>query len=275
MLALQKERRKEAKDVSLHDIDQETLREGGLGDGSGGFRHLESEQEAAATGLDGERAGGGKLLKFGEEVGAGVGDLSEETFIFDGLEELQAKATGERAAAEGAAVFCQAEGVEELFVDYEGAEGDAAAEGFAEDEGVGLNAGAGVGEPVARAAETALDLVEDEEGAVLVCDATGFDEECVVDDVNSTFTEDWLDKNGGGFVGDGGAKLVEVVAVDKGNVREAGAEVEAVFRLPGDGERTVRAAVVGVSQGNDAVLGVVEVLAGVGASELEGTFDGF
>ena len=139
-----------------------------------------------------------------------------------------------------------AEGVEEVFVDQEGAEGDTTAERFAEDESVGLDAGAGVGEPIAGAPEAALDFVEDEEGVVLVGEAAGFDEERIVEDVDAAFAKDGLDEDGGRLVGDSRAKLLEVVAVDEGDVGEAGTEVEAIFFLAGDGERSVGTAVVGV-----------------------------
>ena len=274
MLAFEEKRWQEAQDISLHDVEQEALCQGGLGDGPGGLGDFEAEQKAATTGLYGDGTCSGKLLELTEEIGAGVGDLREQTLVFDDLEVLEAEAAGERTSAEGAAVFGHTEGVEELFVDHERAEGDAAAEGLAQDESVGLNAGAGVGEPVARSTEAALDLVEDEESVVLVGDATGFDEEGVVDDMNAALAKDRLEENSSGRVGNGGTKLLEVVAVDEGDVREAGAKVETVLLLPGDRERAVGAAVVGVSQGDDAVLGVMEVLAGMGARELQGTLDG-
>ncbi len=274
MLSLEKEGGQEAKDISLHDIEHQALLERGFGDGTSGLGDLEAQQEATASGLDGDGAGEGELAKLLEQIVAGVGDLGEQTFLFDDLEVLEAEAAGERASAEGAAVLGHAEGVEELLVDDESAEGDAAAEGLAEDQGVGLNSGAGVGEPVSGTAEATLNLVEDEESVVLVGEAACLDEEGIVDDVDSAFAEDGLDENGGSGVGDRGTKLLEVVAVDEGDVGKAGAEVEAVLVLSGDGERAVGAAVVGVTQCDDAVLGVGEVLAGVGAGEFERALHG-
>jgi hypothetical protein len=162
-------------------------------------------------------------------------------------------------------VFGHAKGIEEFLCDEKGAEGDAAAEWLAEDEDVGADAGTGKGEPLSGAAEAALDLVEDEEGVELVGKAARLGEELAGAEVDSALAQDGFDEDGAGGLGDGCAEGSEVIAIDELDAGEAGAEVYAVLILSGDGERTEGAAVIGATQGYEAVLLDAAGLASVSA----------
>jgi len=110
---------------------------------------------------------------------------------------------------------------------------------------------------------------------VLVGQPTGLGEERVVDEINAAFAQYGLDENRGRRLGDCRTKLLEVVPVDESDVRKAGTEVETILLLPGDRERAVGAAVIRVSQSDDAVLGVRKALASMRTSQLQSSLDGF
>jgi hypothetical protein len=91
---------------------------------------------------------------------------------------------------------------------------------------------------------------------------------------DSALAEHGFHQYGGGRVGHRRAQVVEAVAVDEGDVRQTGAEVEPVLVLPGDGHGAVSAAVVGVLERYDAVLGVREILPRMGAGQLQRALHG-
>jgi hypothetical protein len=173
MLTLQQERRQEAQDVALHDVEHQALFECGFGERTTGLGELKAENQAASAGFHGDGAGHGQLLKLCQKVRSRFGNLGKKAFFFDDVDELQAEAARHGASAECAAVLCNAERVEELFVDQQSAQRNPAAEWLAQDQSVGLDAGARKGEPLAGAAEAGLNLVEDQQSAELVgeCEA--------------------------------------------------------------------------------------------------------
>ena len=268
------ERRKEAKDVSLHAVEEDTLGEGGFDDGPSGQSELDALHEAGTPGLHGDVELADELPEALLEVSPGILYLIEDPVVFHDGEELKAESAGERTSAKGAAVPGHAKGVEEIFGDEDGAERETSAEGFAEDDDVGANAAGLGGEPVAGAAEAALDLVEDEHSAVAGREAARGREKGRRALVDAAFPEQGLEEDGAGVLVDGGFELGDVVAVDKGDAREAGAEVGLVLLLAGDGERTKGAAMVGGAKGDDAMLARRVVAGSEAAGELERAFDG-
>ena len=89
----------------------------------------------------------------------------------------------------------------------------------------GLTPEARGGEPAARAAEAALDLVEDEDGTMSGGEAARGLEKVGAALVDAAFAEERLEQYGAGVFVDGGLELGEVVAIDKADAGEAGAEV--------------------------------------------------
>ena len=93
--------------------------------------------------------------------------------------------------------------MEELVLDEDGAQGEAAAEGLAQDEDVGTHLAVFKGEPASGAAQSALDLVEDQQGVVEVGEAACLCEKGGGALVHTALAEQRLDEDGAGVVVDG------------------------------------------------------------------------
>ena len=148
-----------------------------LGDTSAQAHH---EALAAHLGDDARMA----VLQLGEallEEQALALDLLQEAGLQDHVEHRVAHRHGERVAAEGGAVGADRHAPGGLGRGEAGAHREAAADALGHRHDVGRHAGPFIGEELAGAADAGLDLVEDQEQAVLVAEAAQFAQEGVRD----------------------------------------------------------------------------------------------
>src|SRR4029077_20134040 len=123
---------------------------------------------------------------------------------------------------EGGGVLAGAEGGAGVAAGPAGADGHAVAEGLGEGDDVGAHArGVLEPEPAAGAAEAGLDLVEDEEGFVLVAELADGGEGVGWWGLDAAFALDGFEEHGADPVVEGGG---EGVGVAVGDVAEAGGE---------------------------------------------------
>ena len=200
-----------------------------------------------------------------------------EIFFDDDAERGAGHGAGQRIAAEGAAVVAGVEEAEDLARAEHGGDGiEAAGERLADDEHVGLDALVLVGEELAGAAEAGLDLVGDEQDAVLLADGGGVFEEAVGRHEDAGLALDGLDEEGGGVGRDGGAQGGGIAEGDDLEAGREGAEAVAVLRVGGEADDGDGAAVEVVGADDDLGLIFRHALDLVGplAGELEGGLDG-
>ena len=110
--------------------------------------------------------------EFRAEVVADVGDMFEEIFALDGVDDGDGDGAGEWAAAEGGAVHAGGDGAAAAFGAEHGAHGDAAGDGLGEGGDVGQDAVVLVGEPFAGATHAGLNFVDEKESAGGVAEFT-------------------------------------------------------------------------------------------------------
>ena len=118
-------------------------------------------QSAPAHGADQRRA---QVAQSVEQVRTELTAALDEFLVLDDAQRLERHARRERIAAEGRTVASRAHQVEHGRARDEGGNREqAAAQGLADDDGVGTDAFVHVGEPRASAAESRLDLVDDQQ----------------------------------------------------------------------------------------------------------------
>ena len=140
---------------------------------------------------------------------------------------------------------------------------------------VGRDAGVLIAEQVAGAADAGLDLVEDQQQAVLVAQLAQALEESVRQHAHAALAHHRLDHDGAGLRAD---RLLGRFQIGISHLIEAfdrRAEAFQVFLVAGGGDGRERAAVEGAFEGDDAVALRLAVRRLVFARHLDRAFDGF
>jgi hypothetical protein len=123
--------------------------------------------------------------------------------------------------------------------------------------------------------ESALNLIENERGLMLIGEGAAFAEKLGRTFQNSAFAENRLEHDGAGVGIDGSTKRVQVVARDEGHVFKERFEALAVFVLPGERHGTESSAVVGTLESNETRLSVAASFVAGKAGEFDRTLNGF
>ena len=139
-----------------------------------------------------------KLLERRREPFAELTHPRQQTGLVGELQRGERGGTDDGSAGEGRAVVAGGEDVGEALAGDEGADRQAAAERLGGSDGVGYDAGLLVGPERAGAAHAALDLVEDECGAVLVAGFARGAQQLFGEDVHAGLALDRLKQDGGG-----------------------------------------------------------------------------
>ncbi len=174
----------------------------------------------------------------------------DQVFIAIGLDRGQARGARERRTAERAAVCAGRQHVADRLGVRERAHRESAAEALGQAHDVGLDAGVLDREPLAGAAESGLDLVDDQHRAALAADLLRGLQEVRRADVDAAFTLDHFEHDRGGLIGD---RLVERRRIVELHVRglEQRAKALAILRLPRHRQRAHRPAVKPLGRGDE------------------------
>ena len=168
MLLLQQKGREKAYDRVLRAIEQDSLREALLDDGTGWNLQVDALNESAAA----DFFCGGVVLnqnfKFVLQVAAYLGDIPQQVLFFDDCQIFQRHTTGQRSASEGRAMLSGGDGGGELFARQERAQGQSGGDRLGDGDDVRLHAERLEGEQISGATQTTLDLVEDERDLMLI-----------------------------------------------------------------------------------------------------------
>lgn len=251
----------------------------GLGDVSLG--ELETEDQAPTTDLL-DHAGESLLqaLEARQEDGRLGLDGLLQLGVRQTLDDVVRHAARERVSTEGGAVVTRLDVLADGGLGHNGrADGDAVAQGFGAGQDVrvrGLAVGGGQGRVSvcpqrARAGETALDLVEDENGADSVTARAKRGQELGSRDVDAALTLNGLNDDTARLVRDQGLQLSDVVVLPVLESRDHGSEGGLVLGVRGRGQSAHTPAVEGVVEGDELVLFAGGVQ---GASDLARELDG-
>ncbi len=219
------EGRNEAENGVAGRADEEARVESGGGDLTGGAVQLGAEHQAAAPNLEHP----GQRGEPGGQEGAVLADLREQ-LIVDRLEDGAGGGAGDGIAAERAAVVARDETLRRLVGDEERADREPVREPLRERDGVRPDPGLLPGEEGAGAPDAALDLVQDQQGAVLVGEGAGGRQELGGRRVDPTLALDGLDQDRGGLGTDESGERVGVVQNREAGLRRQRLERRALRR---------------------------------------------
>ena len=221
----------------------------------GGRRHhAQADQQPFAAHLGDHR--GVAVLDLGQpllEQQRVLLDLVEKAVGQHHVEHRVAAGHRQRIAAEGRAVRAGGHALGRFRRGKAGADRKAAAERLGDRHDVGRDAGVLIGEQIAGAAHAALDLVEDQQQAVVVAQLAQGAQERVRHHAHAALADDRLDEDAGGLAArspssqprDRRRHLVETV--------DRRPEAVEIFFVSGGGNRRQRAAVERAFEGDDAI----------------------
>src|SRR5579863_6241377 len=168
MLFFQQEGRQETHNRILRGIEQHAFGEACIHDGTRRNFELNALNKSAATDADGCGALCHETFELLPQISTDPVDVLEQLFFFHDSQELKRDAAGQRAPAEGGAMLTGRDRVGKFFLRDEGPERQAGRNRLGDGDDVGSHAKRLEREKGAGAAEAALDLIEDECGAMPV-----------------------------------------------------------------------------------------------------------
>lgn len=251
------ERRHETESVGTAGDDEQATLASGCDDRCGIPVELHAEDQALAADFLHDLW---EALVDTGEVLAEAGFLLENTLLELGVGETADDVVGEsgaeRVAAEGCAVVSCDDLAGDVFCDYGGANGEAIAQCLCcgQDIWVGFHGQVAVSPQLASTAETALDLVVDEDRADLVAALPQRDQELMGSNVDTTLALDGLDNDTASVLGDQLVDAVDVVVdcvLAAGNHRREGL---LIFRVGCHAQRSHGAAVERAVERDDLML---------------------
>ena len=187
----------------------------------------------------------------GAQLRAARGGVGDEVGALDLGEDRRGDGGAERVAAERRAVRAGVEQLAGVAVGDERADREPAADALGHRDRVGGDAGVLEGEPLPRAPRAGLDLVDDQQRAVLLGERARSREVALRQLDDARLTLDRLDEQRGDAIVEGRFERLDR-GVDELDARGHRQERLLHVRLAGEGERAHRAAVEGVGEGEDA-----------------------
>ena len=223
--------------------------EGAFDEFCGGFGEFDADHEAAAADV-GEFSLEARLIaQAGDGLLAELIGMGDEVFAFDHIEDGAGNGHADGIAAEGAAVLAGNEELGDCGLGEHNADGEAAADGFAQGEDVGFDGfavGGGevlVAEPAAGAAAAGPYFVEDEGDALLIAEGADLGGVFGGVEVDAAFSLDRLDDDACGFVIDGLFEGFDVAGFDLKEAGDGGFEALFYGRISRGRDHRQRAAV--------------------------------
>src|SRR5580658_546028 len=190
------ERREKPEDVAVGAIDQQSLPKRFGDERSALDRKIEAKDQSFATHFADEIETRRKFFESGAELGAALANVVEQFFIFDDVEEFERRGADQRAAAKCRAVHSGAERGSEFFVGDERTQRKASRERLGDGYDVGKRAEFLVRETPAGAAQTGLDFIGDQCGAMLCGQLARPVPELIADNIDAALTLNRFDDDG-------------------------------------------------------------------------------
>ena len=201
-------------------------------------------------------------------------DAIEEAVFKHHVEYSIADGHGERVAAESRAVAAGGHSCAHCLGGEAGADGEAAAEPLGRGKNIGLDSGPFMGIETPGTPNPGLDLVEQQNDALLVGKRTEILEEAPRDLTHAAFAHDRLDQNSCGLVADRPLDGHDVQCLDLVEPVDRGAEAFEMLGLTAGGDGGKRAAMKRALEGDKPVALRRAVLEMIAARGLDRAFDG-
>ena len=262
----------EAQDVFTRGDAEESVFAGFGFVGFGGGVEFQANHEPFAAHSGDEGIGGGKAAQAIHQARAHLVGVGEQVFFFDGFKGGEGHRTGERGAPEGAGVIAGLEDIGKFRGDGGSANREAAAQRLGHGDAIGADAEMLIAKPLAGAADTGLDFIEEQQQVFGGAQLAQASQEFGGGGQDAAFALNGLaeDRDGGG--GDGGTDGVEVIELGIDKPGHEGSKPILIFGLAGGGHGGEGSAMKGVFHRDDFVA------AGGGAplaGELDEAFVGF
>ncbi len=214
--------------------------------------HLEAQHQAfAAQFFEHARMFGDQSRQLLAEIVGDVAHMFEESLRQHDVEHGVADGHPERIAAESRAVRAHGHAFGRFRRRQTRAHRITGADTLRDRHDVRRHVRPFMGKKLARAADTRLDLVEDEKHAVLVADAAQAAQEFVRHGTDAAFALDRFNQDRRGLLGDGTFDLFQIEMLHLIKTFDLGTETFEIFFLAPGSDGRQRAAVEGAFEGND------------------------
>lgn len=208
-----------------------------------------------------------------EQVTLGTDGL-QKLLVAQAREDIVSEAGSKWVSTKGGSVVSDCHSLGDLLSNHSGSDWESVSEslGHGNDIGMGVWTSGLMGPEVTGTAETALNLIVDEEGSNLSATSTEGLEELGASRVDSSLTLNWLDNDTAGLLGNEVLQLVDLVQVSNLESWNHWAEWLLIFWSRGSRERTHCSSVERVVERNNFNLS--SILSTTNLSELSSKLDG-
>ena len=215
-------------------------------------------------------------FQFFTEVAAHLPDVAHQAI--HGPQKFDGDGAGQRTSAKGGSMHAGMHSAGHPVGGQDGAKRQTGSQRLGYGDDVRLHSVVLIGEVFSRAAQTALDLVDDQQGAGTLGQFPCRPQELRADGIDAAFSLDRLQTHGAHAAIELPLQVVDVIEGDEPDAGQQRRKGMTILCLPGRGQRTKGAAVEGIFQSQNAPLRLVAVRvlsAGQGTGELERSFPGF
>jgi len=272
---VQQERRQKAEDRILSHIEEDSFSQGLLHKRTRRNVKHQALNKSASASLASRGIFSYQSLKLLMQIAADAGDVLQQTLFFHRCQILKANAAREWASAKRGAMLPRRNRRSEVLLRKKRSERQSRSDRLCNGHDVGYNAEALEGKDRSRTAKSALNLVEDQSGSVLVGKGAALAQEIGRTLQNAAFAENRFKNDRAGIGIDCGSKLLGAVLLDKGHILKQRFKTLAIFILPSKRHRPKRTAVIGASQGNKSVLSLATNFVSSQARQFDGAFHRF
>src|SRR5271157_945491 len=212
-----------------------------------------------------------------EEIVTDIGYISQQVFLFDGVDDGNGHSACQRATAEGSAMHACMDGARSLFCADDRSQGDAAGKRLGQRSDVRQNAVVLISAPLACAAHAGLNLIGNKKGSSRAGQRTRLGEELLRERAYAAFALDGFDEDGTDFIRKFRAQVSDIVELHKIDAWHNRAEWLAILGLVSGGDGAEGAAVKALLKGDKSCADLLAFAAqesGVRAGQLERAFPG-
>src|SRR5204863_8172689 len=243
-------------------------------------REFDANHQAFAANFADEAKFCCKLYKPVAQLCASRADIFEEFFALDDLEKLEGHSTSQRAAAESSAMHPGRNARGDCFRGENRAEWKSGGKRLSNQNDIRSRRKFLISEIAAGAAKPALNLIGDQESAVLRSQGAGTTPEFFADSIDSAFSLQRFQKDGANGIVEFRLKISDVVEPDEFRAWNDRRERQPILFRGGDADSTESASVKGILKGQEAVFfrnrpGSFIRLASTEARQLHCAIDGF
>src|SRR6266480_1092816 len=248
------ERRQQAQRKFVGAIDQQTTLHGHADKRRAFDGKFDTDHEAFAADFADEVELGGQFREALAQLRASRADIFEQLLVLDDVEELEGNPTGQRAAAKRGPVNPRRDARGNLLGGEYGAQRKAGGERLGNQDNIRSRSKLLIAEVAAGAAESALNLIGDQESAVLGGEGASAIPESFADGIDPAFALDRFQKDAAHGLVELRLEIGHIVETHELRAGNDGREGQPILFRGSDADGPERASVKRILQGQETVL---------------------